>query len=81
MKQEIKRNYQHYFDLYGSGVFIQMLKKGYKSVCYTNKAIPGPGSPCRNSSDVLDNLEIKKAIFHRNNEVTIFTDNGNLRFF
>lgn len=77
----IKNNYKHYFDLYGSEIFIAMLKNAFKNVCYCDKAIPGAGSPVQNSRAVREDLTIKKAIFHHNNEITILTDKGNLRFF
>jgi len=68
-------------DIYGSDVFLTALKWSYKSVAYTNKSIPGQGSPCRSSKDIADNLTINRAIFHKNNEITVFTNHGNLRFF
>lgn len=70
-----------YKDLYGDQVIIEALKKKFKSVVYTNKSIPGEGSPCKPSSQVADGLIIKRLIFHRNNEVTAITQHGNLRFF
>ena len=77
----IKKEYRLYRDLYGDSVFIGMLKNAFKSVCFTDKSIPSAGSPVRSSKAVKDDLRVNKAIFHRNNEITIFTDNGNLRFF
>lgn len=68
-------------DLYGSTVMLAALKQQYKAVAYTNKSIPSQGSPCRSSADIASNLAISKVIFHKNNEVTIFTQHGNLRFF
>lgn len=68
-------------DLYGSDVMLSALKQQYKAVAYTNKSIPSQGSPCRSSADIAPNLVISRVIFHKNNEVTVFTNNGNLRFF
>lgn len=76
----IKEMYR-YKDLYGDENIILALKKAFKAVAYTNKAIPGPGSPCRNSADVANDLKITKMIFHHNNEITALTNQGNLRFF
>jgi hypothetical protein len=68
-------------DLYGSDIMLAALKLEYKAVAYTNKSIPSQGSPCRSSADIAPDLLISKVIFHKNNEVTIFTNHGNLRFF
>ena len=68
-------------DLYGSDVMLTALKQQYKTVAYTRKSIPTQGSPCRSSANIAANLAISQVVFHRNNEVTIFTNNGNLRFF
>jgi len=68
-------------DLYGSDIMLSALKKQYKAVAYTKKSIPTQGSPCRSSADIAPDLKISKVIFHKNNEVTVFTDHGNLRFF
>ena len=68
-------------DLYGSEVMLTALMNEYKAVAYTNKSIPGPGSPCRSSKDISLTLKVNKVIFHHNNEVTACTDHGNLRFF
>lgn len=76
----IKEMYQ-YKDLYGDAVILTALQTKYKTVAYTNKSIPGNGSPCRSSKDIALNLNIKKLIFHRNNEITAITNHGNLRFF
>lgn len=76
----IKEMYQ-YKDLYGDANILIALQTKYKAVAYTNKSIPSQGSPCRSSKDIALNLNIKKLIFHRNNEITAITDHGNLRFF
>jgi len=68
-------------DLYGSTVLIMALKNKFKGVAMCLKSIPSAGSMCGKSTNVKDNLTVNKAIFHRNNEVTILTDKGNLRFF
>jgi len=68
-------------DLYGSEVLLTALKDKYKAVAYTNKSIPSQGSPCRSSKDIASGLIVNKAIFHHNNEITVFTNHGNLRFF
>lgn len=68
-------------DLYGSTVFLRMLKTHFKGVCFAKKAIPGPGSPTAKSTGVKENLTVLRAIFHRNNEVTVITPAGNMRFF
>lgn len=59
-------------DLYGGTVFIKALKSKYKTVCTTEKSIPGPGSPCSDSKFIREDLQVKRAVFHRNNEVTVF---------
>lgn len=79
--ETIKKEYRLCHDLYGDEVFITMLKTAFKNVCFTDKSIPSSGSPVKDSKAVRDDLKVNKAIFHRNNEITIFTDNGNLRFF
>lgn len=76
----IKEMYK-YIDLYGSANILIALQNQYKAVAYTNKSIPGGGSPARSSKDISLTLKISKLIFHRNNEVTAITNNGNLRFF
>ena len=76
----LKDTYQN-LDLYGSSVFLRMLKTHFKGVCFTKKAIPGPGSPTAKSTGVKENLTVLRAIFHRNNEVTVITPAGNMRFF
>ena len=68
-------------DLYGSTVFLRMLKTHFKGVCFAKKAIPGPGSPTAKSTGVKENLTVLRAVFHRNNEVTVITPSGNIRFF
>lgn len=80
MAHSIKEMYQ-YKGLYGDDIIIAALKNKFKSVVYTNKSIPGPGSPCKPSSQVADGLIIKRLIFHRNNEITAITQHGNLKFF
>lgn len=59
-------------DLYGSPVFIKALKSEYKTVCTTEKSIPSPGSPCSPASSIREDLIVRRAIFHRGNEVTVF---------
>ncbi len=59
-------------DLYGAKVFITALKDKFKSVCYADKSIPSPGSPTMESIFVREDLNVKKAIFHKNNEITVF---------
>ena len=78
--QSIKEIYK-YLDLYGDSLLIQVLKGQYKKVAYCDKSIPGGGSPCKDSNKVREDLKMKRASFHRNNEVTILTECGNLRFF
>jgi hypothetical protein len=68
-------------DLYGSEVMLIALRNKYKAVAYTKRSIPGPGSPCRSSKDISLALTIRKVIFHNNNEVTVYTNHGNLRYF
>lgn len=66
----LKDIYQN-LDLYGAPVFIAALKRQFKSVCTRTATIPGPGSPASNTETMREDLKIKKAIFHRNNEVTV----------
>lgn len=68
-------------DLYGWPVLLAELQNKFKAVAYTNKSIPSQGSPCRSSKDIADNLSVQKLVFHRNGEITAFTNHGNLRFF
>jgi hypothetical protein len=68
-------------DLYGSEILIALLKKKFKSVAYTKKSIPTPGSRCKASRLVSDTLKINRLIFHENGDITAFTDLGNLKFF
>jgi hypothetical protein len=75
----LKDTYKH-IDLYGSEVFLTQLKKHFNRVSYTNKTIPGPGSPCKPADSIAVDLKVERAIFHDNNEVTVFTQHGNLRF-
>lgn len=78
--ESIKDTYRN-LDLYGSTVFLRMLKKHFKGVCFAKKAIPGPGSPTAKVEGVKEDLRVLRAIFHRNNEVTVITPSGNIRFF
>lgn len=68
-------------DLYGDDIIMGELKTRYKTVAYTNKSTPTPGSPCKPSSQVAEGLIIKRLIFHRNDEITAITNHGNLKFF
>lgn len=78
--QSIRETYKH-LDLYGSEIMLTQLKKQFKTVCYTEKSIPTPGSPCKPSTLVSNELQIQKAIFHNSGEITIKTQHGFLKFF
>lgn len=68
-------------DLYGSDILINALKDKFKAVAYTNKSVPSQGSPCRSAKDIAKGLIVNRLTFHKNGEITAFTNNGNLRFF
>lgn len=78
--ESLKETYK-YLDLYGSEVFIQMLKQSFKDAAIRNKTIPNGGSPTVKSEFINPKLIVEKAIFHKNNEVTVKTNHGYLRFF
>jgi hypothetical protein len=80
MTNSLKDIYNN-LDLYGSQNFIIALKLKFKAVAFTENSMPTMGSPCKPSSFVRDDLSIIKAVFHRNNEVTVKTDRGYLKFF
>ena len=81
MYETIKNNWQKFGNLYGNETFIIMLKKAYKNVSYCQKTIPYDGSPSTKSERVKEDTNIQKMVFHRNKEITIITEYGNLRFF
>ncbi len=71
MQNSIRDIYK-YLDLYGDSVFITALKSKFKSVAVRDKTIPNGGSPCSPSCNIREDLKVKRAIFHKNNEITVF---------
>lgn len=67
-------------DLYGPVVLLEALKKEFSHVSFTanGKTIPNAGSHCRKTSNMLTDWGVKfnKVIFHKNNRVTVRTEQG-----
>lgn len=71
-----------YADLYGWHVTVLRLKKLFTSVSWAKNSKPGPGSltlPVEKLKGNNDTL-IKKVILHKNEELTLVTNQGWLRF-
>ena len=70
-------------DLYGKEVIFEMLKSHFKNVSFRLKSVPNGGSVSYKTSALQPekSVQIEKYIIHRNNEITLKTSSGYLRFF
>ena len=75
---------QKYYDLYSSETILAALKNNYYFVSLDAKTIPTNGSSTFKSSNLKSDIFIKieKVIIHKNNRLTLKTENfGFLQFF
>lgn len=81
MKQIIKT--LKMLDLYGPEVVFEMLKTRFKNVSFRLKSVPNDGSRSYKTTALQPekSVQIEKYIIHRNNEITLKTSAGYLRFF
>ncbi len=76
--KEIKK----YSVLYGYTVTILQLKKIYTFVSYAEKSIPTPGSRTLTTDKLNEGGDtlLEKIILHKNNDITLKTNYGYLKF-
>jgi len=70
-------------DLYGWPVVVSFLSERYTHFSIREKSEPGEGSPTYSVirlDDTIDGVKIKKTTFHRNGNVTIYTEFGVVKF-
>lgn len=78
----MEKQLKNYADLYGYNVLVNYLKQSYTFVSYSQNSIPTVGSMCFNVAKLLesDNVEVHKAINHKDGTVTLKTNLGYLKF-
>ena len=71
-----------YADLYGWAVTVTALKKQFALVSWAKSSKPTAGSLTLPTNKLNENndTEIHKVILHRNNELTLVTNQGWLKF-
>lgn len=76
------KDLKNYCDLYGWSITVLRLKKLYNFVSFAKNSIPTAGSLTLSTKKLNENNDttIKKVINHKNNTVTLVTNQGYLTF-